>query len=158
MAAAGNLQGWSNALQAGLQHFATFGGAITIFKHMKVNGKDYPIYYGFATLQHCNYCLAILARYLIFWIIQRKPMRSGTSLPLLSTSYKLFKARRTAKHEPGKLQVETDMESQIPGLGVHFKHFDSIVKRGEAFLLLQFSSAFFILRALRAGSAQRNPV
>ena len=22
------------------------GGAITILKHMKVNGKDYPIYYG----------------------------------------------------------------------------------------------------------------
>ena len=22
------------------------GGAITILKHMKVNGKDYPVYYG----------------------------------------------------------------------------------------------------------------
>ena len=27
-------------------HVYLVGGAITIFKNMKVNGKDYPIYYG----------------------------------------------------------------------------------------------------------------
>ena len=39
-------------------------------------------------------------------------IRTGTSLPMLSTSYKLFKAWWAAKHEPGKLQVETDMDME----------------------------------------------
>ena len=29
-----------------LNHPILVGGAITILKNMKVNGKDYPIYYG----------------------------------------------------------------------------------------------------------------
>ena len=36
-------------------HSELVGGAITILKNMKVNGKDYPIYYGQTTNQIVNH-------------------------------------------------------------------------------------------------------